>query len=216
MSPEPERPPRPARVSRRGFIGRTTAASLGAGALPRPDQATAAAAAAAAAGAPGQPLPGPPGTEVTLRVNGAEHRVGVDNRATLLDTLRERLRITGPKKGCDRGQCGACTVHIDGRTALSCLTLAVAAHEREVTTVEGLADGDVPHPVQRAFIKADAFQCGFCTPGQIMSAVALVEHGPVGSDDAIREFMSGNLCRCAAYPHIVRAVRQAGSTGRKR
>ncbi|GLF98820.1 (2Fe-2S)-binding protein [Streptomyces yaizuensis] len=208
MPPEPERPPRPARVSRRGFLGRTTAMGLGTGALSRPDPA-------AADPAPGKPPPEPPGTEVVLRVNGAEHRVDVDNRATLLDTLRERLRITGTKKGCDRGQCGACTVHIDGRTALSCLTLAVAADGHEITTVEGLADGEVLHPVQRAFIETDAFQCGFCTPGQIMSAVALVERGPVGSDDAVREFMSGNLCRCAAYPHIVQAVRRAGATDKR-
>jgi xanthine dehydrogenase YagT iron-sulfur-binding subunit len=148
---------------------------------------------------------------VTLRVNDRTHRLEVDPRATLLDALRERLGLTGTKKGCDRGECGACTVHIDGRRALSCLTLAVIAEGRTVTTIEGLAPAGELHAVQAAFIEHDAFQCGFCTPGQIMSAVACIREGHAGSDDEVREFMSGNLCRCSAYPQIVAAVR-AGAT----
>jgi xanthine dehydrogenase YagT iron-sulfur-binding subunit len=150
----------------------------------------------------------------TLRVNGNSHRIELDSRATLLDTLRERLALTGTKKGCDRGECGACTVHIDGRRVLSCMTLAVMVEGKEVTTIEGLASAGSLHPVQAAFIEHDAFQCGYCTPGQIMSAVACIREGHVGSDDEIREFMSGNICRCSAYPQIVAAVRaSAGLRG---
>jgi xanthine dehydrogenase YagT iron-sulfur-binding subunit len=145
---------------------------------------------------------------VNLTVNGRSHRLSVDPRATLLDTLRERLGLTGTKKGCDQGQCGACTVHIDGRRVLSCLTLA-AAVRGPVTTVEGLAAGGKLHPMQQAFIDQDAFQCGYCTPGQILSAIACVKEGHAGSPGEIREYMSGNLCRCAAYPHIVAAIQQA-------
>ncbi len=148
---------------------------------------------------------------VTLQVNGRSRQLRIDPRVTLLDALRDHLGLTGTKKGCDRGECGACTVHIDGRRALSCLTLAVMAEGREITTIEGLAEGDRLHPVQAAFIEHDAFQCGFCTPGQIMSAVACIREGHAGSDDEIREFMSGNLCRCAAYPQIVAAVRAAAA-----
>lgn len=150
---------------------------------------------------------------VTLSINGTEHRLAVDPRATLLDTLRERLGLTGTKKGCDRGECGACTVHIDGRRALACMTLAVMAEGRAVTTIEGLAPEGTLHPVQAAFITHDAFQCGFCTPGQVMSAVALIREGGAGSDAEIRQAMSGNLCRCSAYPQIVAAVRAAAETG---
>lgn len=150
-----------------------------------------------------------PQAEITLRVNGKEHTLAVEARSTLLDTLRERLALTGTKKGCDRGECGACTVLVDGRRIKSCLTLAVMEAGRDITTVEGLARGDRLHPVQEAFIRRDAFQCGFCTPGQIMSAVACVEEGHTGSDDEIREWMSGNLCRCSCYPNIVDAVRDA-------
>lgn len=146
-------------------------------------------------------------TAITLRVNGQTHRLDVDNRATLLDALRETLAFTGTKKGCDRGECGSCTVHIEGRSALSCLTLAVMTEGKEITTIEGLAPAGVLHPVQAAFIEHDGFQCGYCTPGQIMSAVACIREGHAGSDDEIREFMSGNLCRCSAYPQIVSAVR---------
>ena len=127
----------------------------------------------------------------------------------MLDALREHLGLTGSKKGCDRGQCGACTVLVDGRRVVSCLTLAVGAQGSEITTIEGLSNGDTLHPIQQAFIDQDAFQCGYCTPGQIMSAVACVKEGHAGSHEDIREYMSGNICRCAAYPNIVAAVKQA-------
>lgn len=145
--------------------------------------------------------------DIELTVNGTTTQLSVDPGVTLLDALRERLDITGPKKGCDRGQCGACTVHVGGRPVLSCLTLA-ATVKQPVTTVEGLADGDRLHPVQQAFVDQDALQCGFCTPGQVMSAVAAVEHG-IDNPDDVREFMSGNICRCSAYPNIVAAIDQA-------
>jgi xanthine dehydrogenase YagT iron-sulfur-binding subunit len=145
-----------------------------------------------------------------LTVNGAPYRLAVDVRTTLLDAMREHIGLTGSKKGCDHGQCGACTVHIDGVRVLSCLTLAVAAKGHEVATIEGLARADGPlHPMQQAFVDHDAFQCGYCTPGQIMSAIGCVKEGHAGDDDTIREFMSGNLCRCAAYPNIIAAVAQA-------
>jgi xanthine dehydrogenase YagT iron-sulfur-binding subunit len=149
--------------------------------------------------------------EVSLRVNGVAYSVLVDTRMTLLDALREKLNFTGSKKGCDQGQCGACTVHVDGERHLSCLTLAVAAQGHQVTTIEGLADGNRLHPMQQAFIDHDAFQCGYCTSGQIMSGVACIREGHAGSDADIREYMSGNICRCAAYPNIVAAVKQAKS-----
>ncbi|OBQ73961.1 (2Fe-2S)-binding protein [Mesorhizobium sp. SEMIA 3007] len=133
----------------------------------------------------------------------------LEPRVTLLDALRERLGLTGTKKGCDHGQCGACTVHIDGERVLACLTLAAQAEGRAITTIEGLARAGELHPVQAAFLEQDAFQCGYCTPGQIMSAVACIREGHAGSDEEIREYMAGNLCRCGAYPHIVAAVRQA-------
>jgi xanthine dehydrogenase YagT iron-sulfur-binding subunit len=152
-------------------------------------------------------------TDVALRINGATHRVRVDNRTTLLDALRDRLHLTGTKKGCALGQCGACTVLLDGRRIVSCLTLAVMAAGREVTTIEGLAEGDALHPVQQAFVAHDAYQCGYCTPGQIMSAVGAISEGRCGSDGDIREQMSGNLCRCGAYAHIVAAVRDAAAQG---
>jgi xanthine dehydrogenase YagT iron-sulfur-binding subunit len=147
--------------------------------------------------------------DLSLVVNGRGHRLAVDVRTSLLDLLREHLGLTGSKKGCDHGQCGACTVHLDGRRVLSCLTLAVAARGRTVTTIEGLAPNGQLHPMQQAFIDHDAFQCGYCTPGQIMSAVACVREHHAGTDDEIREYMSGNICRCAAYPNIVDAVKQA-------
>jgi xanthine dehydrogenase YagT iron-sulfur-binding subunit len=146
------------------------------------------------------------GTELSLKINGAVRTATIDVRSTLLDALREQLGLTGSKKGCDRGECGACTVHIDGRRVLSCMTLALLAEGREITTIEGLANGEALHPVQAAFIEHDAFQCGFCTSGQIMSAVACIKEGHAGSDAEIGEFMSGNICRCAAYPQIRAAV----------
>ncbi|MGW5463622.1 (2Fe-2S)-binding protein [Streptomyces sp. NPDC003996] len=150
---------------------------------------------------------------MTLTVNGRSYALRMDTRVTLLDALRDRLGLVGTKKGCDQGACGACTVHVDGRRVLACLTLAAQAEGREITTIEGIADADGPHPVQEAFMEHDAFQCGFCTPGQIMSAVALMTEGRAGSDEEIREFMSGNLCRCGAYPNIVAAIREAASRG---
>ena len=147
---------------------------------------------------------------LALRVNGGERLVALDIRTTLLDALREHLGLTGSKKGCDHGQCGACTMLVDGRRVLSCLTLAASAEGRDITTIEGLAKPDGPlHPMQQAFIDHDAFQCGYCTPGQIMSAIGCVREGHASSDAAIREYMSGNLCRCAAYPNIVAAINQA-------
>jgi xanthine dehydrogenase YagT iron-sulfur-binding subunit len=145
-----------------------------------------------------------------LTVNGKTHALELDPRTTVLDALREHLHLTGTKKGCDQGQCGACTVLIDGERVLSCLTLAAAANDRPILTVEGLAGpAGALHPVQRAFIEQDGFQCGYCTPGQIMSAVACIAEGHASTDEDIREYMSGNLCRCGAYPKIVAAVRQA-------
>ncbi|MGP2440864.1 (2Fe-2S)-binding protein [Streptomyces sp. JW3] len=171
--------------------------------------------------------PSPTYSAITLHINGEKHPLTVDHRTTLLDALRERLDLTGTKKGCDQGQCGACTVLIDGRRSVACLQLAVAADGREITTVEGLADGDRLHPVQQAFLDLDGYQCGYCTPGQICSAVAVIEEHAAGwpsaaTDDVrpeagppeltpeeIRERMSGNLCRCAAYVSIVDAVARA-------
>jgi xanthine dehydrogenase YagT iron-sulfur-binding subunit len=149
-------------------------------------------------------------TTVQLEVNGEAVSLTLDPRVTLLDALRDHLALTGSKKGCDQGQCGACTVHVDGERVLACLMLAAQAEGRAVTTIEGLAgpDGGL-HPVQAAFLEEDAFQCGYCTPGQIMSAVACIREGHAGSDEEIRESMAGNLCRCGAYPHIVKAVRKA-------
>ncbi|MET9494213.1 2Fe-2S iron-sulfur cluster-binding protein [Streptomyces sp. NPDC006552] len=169
-------------------------------------------------------------SSITLHVNGEKYTLPVDNRTTLLDALRERLDLTGTKKGCDQGQCGACTVLVDGRRAVSCLTLAVAAEGREITTIEGVADGDELHPVQQAFVELDGFQCGYCTPGQICSALGVLkEHAegwpsaatedvrpeagpPPLTPEEIRERMSGNLCRCGAYVSIVKAVAQAAET----
>jgi xanthine dehydrogenase YagT iron-sulfur-binding subunit len=147
--------------------------------------------------------------DVTLRVNGEDQKLSIDARTTVLDALREHLGLTGSKKGCDHGQCGACTVLVDNRRVVSCLTLAVVAQGRDITTIEGLGKGGQLHPMQQAFIDQDAFQCGYCTPGQIMSAIACVKEGHANSDEDIREYMSGNICRCAAYPNIVAAVKQA-------
>jgi len=147
--------------------------------------------------------------EINFKVNGRPQKLEVDPRVTLLDAIRDRLDLTGTKKGCDRGACGACTVHINGRRVLSCLTLALMAQGEEITTIEGLAKGDDLHPVQAAFVGCDGFQCGYCTPGQIMSAVGCINEGHIRSDTEIQEFMSGNLCRCGAYPNIVDAIKMA-------
>jgi xanthine dehydrogenase YagT iron-sulfur-binding subunit len=151
-------------------------------------------------------------TEVALQVNREPQRVHLDNHVTLLDLLRDHLYLTGTKKGCDQGACGACTVLLDGRTVLSCLVLGAQCDGREVTTIEGLESDGQLHPIQQAFIRHDAFQCGFCTPGQIMSAVALISERKGASDEETREFMSGNLCRCGAYPNIVAAIREAATS----
>jgi xanthine dehydrogenase YagT iron-sulfur-binding subunit len=168
-------------------------------------------------GGAGHGAPGTVGTtRVRLMVNGRAHQLDLDRRTTVLDALREHLALTGTKKGCDQGQCGACTVHISGERVLSCLTLAVAVQGQRIDTIEGLSPPDGPlHPMQQAFIDLDAFQCGYCTPGQIMSAVALVKEGEARTDHEIRESMSGNLCRCAAYPKIVAAIKQARPRGER-
>ncbi|WP_431917651.1 (2Fe-2S)-binding protein [Amycolatopsis tucumanensis] len=148
---------------------------------------------------------------LTITVNGIQHRLTVDPRSMLAETLRDDLGLTGTKRGCDRGECGACTVLVDGRRVLSCLTLSLLADGAEVTTAEGLAPEGELHPVQRAFLENDAFQCGFCTPGQVVSAAACIAEGHAGSEDEIREWMSGNICRCGAYPQIVAAVRKTAA-----
>ena len=148
---------------------------------------------------------------ITLRINGQTRRLQVETRVALLDALREYAHLSGTKKGCDHGQCGACTVHVDGKSQLSCLMLAIMSQGKEITTIEGLSSGETLHPVQAAFIKHDAFQCGYCTPGQIMAASALIRDGKTRSEAEIREAMSGNLCRCAAYPNIIQAVKEAQS-----
>jgi xanthine dehydrogenase YagT iron-sulfur-binding subunit len=143
---------------------------------------------------------------LSIEVNGMPHKLSIEPRVTLLDLLREQMALPGTKKGCDHGQCGACTVHVDGRRVLSCMSLAVMQDGKKVTTIEGVANGDQLHPMQEAFIKHDGFQCGYCTPGQIMSGIACIKEGHANSDDDIREYMSGNICRCGAYPNIVKAI----------
>jgi xanthine dehydrogenase YagT iron-sulfur-binding subunit len=197
--------------SRRQFIrslaaisaGLTVAAPLARAATPEKDIPQS---------APPDPGSGMQGlVEINLKVKGKTRRLVIDPRVALLDALRDRLELTGTKKGCDHGACGSCTVHLDGTRVLSCLTLAVMAQGKEITTIEGLAKGDELHPVQATFIECDGFQCGYCTPGQIMSAVACIEEGHTGSEREIREFMSGNLCRCGAYPNIVDAIKIAAT-----
>jgi xanthine dehydrogenase YagT iron-sulfur-binding subunit len=187
--------------SRRNFLTTTVASATGLTLLER---------------AKAEQVPAAPGTDVrapvnvTLRVNGQDQQLSLDVRTTLLDAVREHLALTGSKKGCDHGQCGACTLMVEGRRVLSCLTLAASVQGKEIVTIEGLAQADgTLHPMQQAFIDNDGFQCGYCTPGQIMSAVACVNEGHANSDAEIREYMSGNLCRCACYPNIVDAIKQA-------
>jgi len=150
---------------------------------------------------------------LNLEINGKPYNLSVEPRVTLLDLLREQLHLTGSKKGCDYGQCGACTVHVDGKRVLSCLSLAVMQDGKKVTTIEGLADGDKLHPLQEAFIEHDGFQCGYCTPGQIMSGVACIREGHAKTEEDIRQYMSGNICRCGAYPNIVAAIKQVNDKG---
>jgi len=152
---------------------------------------------------------------VKMEINGVQKQLSVEPRTTMLDMLREQLDLTGTKKGCDYGQCGACTIHVNGQRVLSCLSLAVMHEGDSVTTIEGLAKGDQLHPMQEAFIKHDGFQCGYCTPGQIMSAVGCINEGHAENDADIREFMSGNICRCGAYPNIVNAIKEVKNGGGK-
>ena len=190
-------------VTRRGVIG-GTAAGL---ALPLIHPAAAQPSNVPGAGAPSPQVSDPGKIDITLQINGRRVPLSIEPRTSLLDALREDAGLTGTKKGCDRGSCGACTVHVDGRRVVSCLTLAARSEGKAITTIEGLANGDELHPMQAAFLHHDAYQCGYCTPGQIMSAVALVQEGHAGSDAEIREYMSGNICRCGAYANIVDAVR---------
>ena len=150
---------------------------------------------------------------IRIEVNGKQNQLSIEPRVTLLDLLREQLHLTGTKKGCDYGQCGACTVHVNGERVLSCLSLAVMQNGKKVTTIEGLADGEKLHPMQEAFIKHDGFQCGYCTPGQIMSAIACVREGHANNEDEVRQYMSGNICRCGAYPNIVDAIMEVKEKG---
>ena len=189
------------RVSRRDFLGASVALTAGACVAPLIFNKGALAAEDASGSGPSATA-----VDVTLRVNGTAHSLKLEPRVTLLDALREEMQLAGTKKGCDHGQCGACTVLVDGRRTLSCLTLAVMHDGDEITTIEGLARGEELHPIQAAFIERDAFQCGYCTPGQIMSAVALLREPCGAGDDEVRECMSGNICRCGAYPNIVSAV----------
>ena len=195
------------KVTRRRFLVRAALPTIAIGVgLDSPRLSAAAAAVASVSVLPAQ---GPGPIPVTLNVNGRAHDLRIEPRVTLLDALRERLALTGTKKGCDQGTCGACTVLVDGRRVNACLTLAVMAQGKAVTTIEGLANGDELHPVQAAFVAHDGFQCGYCTPGQIMSGVALIAEKRPLDDASVREWMSGNICRCGAYPNIVAAVQAA-------
>jgi xanthine dehydrogenase YagT iron-sulfur-binding subunit len=191
-------------VTRRGFLYGSAGAAGGLALDP-------AIARAALPTSPSGPVHTPDMVDIVLEVNGDRHKLTVEPRVTLLDALREHLHLFGTKKGCDRGACGACTVHVDGRRVVSCLSLAARCQNKAVTTIEGLASNGELHPVQAAFLDHDGFQCGYCTPGQIMSATALLAEGRPLSDDAIREWMSGNICRCGAYPNIRAAIKDAAT-----
>ena len=198
--------PNPPNPTRRKFLltsGSTAAATLIAAYVPPPVSAS------AHAGTPAVRGPSIEGAvPITLRINGKDRQLQIDPRTTLLDCIRETVALTGTKKGCDHGQCGACTVHVDGKRVLSCLNLALMHDGHEITTIEGLGTPDAPHPMQKAFLECDGYQCGYCTSGQIMSAVALLKE-PCGPDDAaVKELMSGNICRCGAYANIVCAIQQ--------
>ncbi len=211
--PPPRRPDNPTptdgRFTRRGFLKGGSLSALGAALLGGTREALAAAAVDT------EPVVlGPGAVAFDLRVNGTTRQVAAEPNVTLLDLLRERLHLTGTKMGCNHGACGACTVHVDGQRVNSCLALAVMQRGREIQTIEGLAKGDTLHPMQAAFIECDAFQCGFCTSGQIMSAVSCLREGHAGSDTDIREWMSGNLCRCGAYNGIVEAIKSVRDTAR--
>ena len=199
----------PSNPTRRTFLlttGSTAAATIVAACVPARANSAAGQSEATAAGADGPNIEG--AVAITLRINGKDHQLRVDPRTTLLDCLREAVALTGTKKGCDHGQCGACTVHVNGRRVNSCLSLAVMHDGEEITTIEGLGTPDALHPVQAAFVAHDGYQCGYCTSGQIMSAVALLKE-PCGPDDtAVKELMSGNICRCGAYANIVSAIQQ--------
>jgi xanthine dehydrogenase YagT iron-sulfur-binding subunit len=191
-------------ISRRGVLGGTVG---GIALAPRHGRAD------DTSPAPGAAPPQPEAADVVLQINGMPVRMRLEPRTTLLDALREQAGLSGTKKGCDRGACGACTVHVDGRRVNSCLTLAIRCQDRAITTIEGLAVNGELHPVQAAFLHHDGFQCGYCTPGQIMAGAALIQEGHAGSDAEIREWMSGNICRCGAYPNIVAAIRDAAQEG---
>jgi xanthine dehydrogenase YagT iron-sulfur-binding subunit len=205
--------------TRRAFLftsGTTAAAAVVAACVPASQQTAAPGQAAAPVSLADAPSVGGTAGDVpiTLRINGKDHSLRIDPRTTLLDCVRETVALTGTKKGCDHGQCGACTVHVNGRRVNSCLTLAVMHDGEEITTIEGLGTPDALHPMQAAFVACDGYQCGYCTSGQIMSAVALLKE-PCGPDDAaVKELMSGNICRCGAYPNIVAAIQQVRKNSR--
>ncbi len=186
-------------ITRRDLIGTSAALAT----LPLPSAAE-----------PAAPAAPKSGGAVSLTINGAAHTLAIDQRTSLLDALREHIGLTGTKKGCDHGSCGACTVHVDGKRVLACLALAHRLEDRKITTIEGLARGDTLHPMQAAFLEHDGYQCGYCTPGQIMSAVSLVEEGHAQSEAEIAEWMSGNLCRCGAYTNIRAAIQDAARAKR--